>query len=247
MLIKPINDILDKYKSLEDQSYLGMVEDNEDPEKLGRLKVRISPYMDFLTEELPWALPLLGSSGNSQFNGGLNIPEVGSQVRITFPNHDLTAPYYSGAELNEVNKTTFFDDHYPHTYGYKDSVGNFYRIDKAAKTAEFQHASTTNSKISPDGSVQVTLSNGAFFSFNNQNNFEININDAVDVTGEAVGSLSIKANSSMDITSPNFLCDSALASFTGDVSVGTGASGILWLVNGTAFVKDGIIVSIITG
>ena len=91
----------------ETMSYLGMVEDNNDPNMLGRIKVRIAPYTDFNTEDLPWACPLLGSCGNSSSNCGLNIPEVGSQVRVVFPSQDFTAPYYMGAELNELNKTTF--------------------------------------------------------------------------------------------------------------------------------------------
>ena len=90
-------------------SYLGCVEDNRDPEKLGRLKVRIAPYSELATEELPWAYPKLGTHGNSAEYGGLNVPEVGSQVRIDFPSKDLTAPYYSGAELNEVNRAWEID------------------------------------------------------------------------------------------------------------------------------------------
>ena len=111
-------------------SYLGFVEDNNDPEKLGRLRVRIAPYSELAIEELPWACPKLGSHGNSSSYGGLNVPEIGSQVRVDFPSKDLTAPYYSGAELNAVNRTTFFDEDYPNTYGYKDSVGNFTKINK---------------------------------------------------------------------------------------------------------------------
>lgn len=243
MLIKPINSFLKETVDPATQSYLGMVEDNEDPEKLGRLKVRISPYMDFESEDLPWACPTLGTHGNNPNAGGINVPEVGSQVRVYFPNHDLTAPYYMGAELNELNRTTFFDDDYPNTYGYKDSVGNFAKINKAKKTVQFQHSSTSNLRVAPDGSMQVALSNGAYFTFSNQNNFELNIGE-VAVEGTAEGSLTIKAGMQVDMTTESFRVDASTTEFTGDVKVGTGASGMFWTFGNLVTVKDGIVVSI---
>lgn len=243
MLIKPLNAFLKESTDPATQSYLGMVEDNEDPEKLGRLRVRIGLFEDYATEELPWACPTLGTHGNSSSAGGLNVPEKGSQVRIYFPSHDLTAPYYMGAELNNLNKTTFFDDDYPNTYGYKDSRGNFVKVNKARDTVQFQHSSTSNLKIAPDGSMQVALSNGAYFTFDNRNNFELYLG-AVDISGTAEGSLEVQADFQVDIKTPNMRIDSKTVEFTGDVKVGTGASGMFWTFGNLVTVKDGIIVSI---
>ena len=243
MLIKPLNAFLKESTDPATQSYLGMVEDNEDPEKLGRLRVRIGLFEDYATEELPWACPTLGTHGNSSSAGGLNVPEKGSQVRIYFPSHDLTAPYYMGAELNNLNKTTFFDDDYPNTYGYKDSRGNFMKINKARDTVQFQHSSTSNLKIAPDGSMQVALSNGAYFTFDNRNNFELYLG-AVDIAGTAEGSLEVDADFQVEIKTPTMRVDSKTVEFTGDVKVGTGASGMFWTFGNLVTVKDGIIVSI---
>ena len=243
MLIKPLNAFLKESTDPATQSYLGMVEDNEDPEKLGRLRVRIGLFEDYATEELPWACPTLGTHGNSSSAGGLNVPEKGSQVRIYFPSHDLTAPYSMGAELNNLNKTTFFDDDYPNTYGYKDSRGNFMKINKARDTVQFQHSSTSNLKIAPDGSMQVALSNGAYFTFDNRNNFELYLG-AVDIAGTAEGSLEVDADFQVEIKTPTMRVDSKTVEFTGDVKVGTGASGMFWTFGNLVTVKDGIIVSI---
>ena len=244
MLIKPINAFLKELTDPATMDYLGMVEDNNDPEKLGRIRVRISPYMDFeTTEDLPWACPILGSCGNSANSGGLNIPEVGSQVRVFFPSHDLTAPYYRGAELNEFNRTTFFDDNYPNTYGYKDSTGNFYKIDKANKTVQFQHSSSSNLRVAPDGSMQVALSNGAYFTFSNSNAFEMSIG-TINVKGMPNGALSARADDSISIKTNNMNVNCPNVAFSGNVSVGNGITADFTAGDKTVHVTAGIITGI---
>ena len=244
MLIKPINAFLKELTDPATMDYLGMVEDNNDPEKLGRIRVRISPYMDFEnTEDLPWACPILGSCGNSASSGGLNIPEVGSQVRVFFPSHDLTAPYYRGAELNEFNRTTFFDEDYPNSYGYKDSTGNFYKIDKAKKTVQFQHSSSSNLRIAPDGSMQVALSNGAYFTFSNANAFEISVGTVV-IKAMPNGSLMITANDNMNVKSNSITISCPNVAFSGNVSVGNGITDDFTAGDKTVHVTAGIITGI---
>ena len=243
MLIKPITSLLKEQQvKPEDMSYLGCVEDNMDPKMLGRVKVRIEIFADIASEDLPWAYPLMGGQGNSSVEGGLNIPEIGSQVRVTFPSKDLTAPYYSGAELNDLNKSEFFNCDYPATYGFKDSVGNFFAINKAQKTAEFCHSSGTALQIAPDGSVKLRLGNGAFVAFNNDLNFTLNVG-TIEIEGTPDGTLGIRANSEISLKTNSL-------NITGDVKVRGGftpASGVSgsFITNGNYVeVTDGIITAI---
>lgn len=242
MLIKPFTSLIKEQGDPATMSYLGSVEDNNDPKKLGRVRVRITPYAELNTEALPWATPLLGTHGNSVDYGGLNVPEVGSQVRVTFPSKDFTAPYYSGAELNESNRTTFFDDDYPNSYGYKDSVGNFVRINKERGVAQIQHSSTTNLQVTPDGSIKVGLAGGAFFIFDNGNNFELNTG-TIDVSGSADGSLNVVTNNEVNIATGQINI-SGNVSISGDLSVKNGVSGTFLVAGNFITVKDGIIVAI---
>lgn len=242
MFIKPFNNLLKEQSNPVKMSYLGFVEANDDPQKLGRIKVRITPYADLSTEAIPWASPILGTHGNSADSGGLNVPEVGSQVRINFPSEDFTAPYYSGAELNEVNRTTFFDEDYPFTYGYKDSIGDFIRINKERGTAQVQHFSTTNLQVSPDGSIKVGLAGGAYFVFDSGKSFDLNIS-TVDVQGTPDGTFAVTANNEVDLNTPQVNVSGSV-DVKGDLSVGSGASGSFIAGANFVTVKKGIIVSI---
>lgn len=242
MLIKPFSILFKDQVEPTDMSYLGLVEDNKDPEKLGRVKVRVAPYSEMATEDLPWASPMLGTHGNSAEYGGLNVPELGSQVRVSFPSKDFTAPYYSGAELNEINRTTFFDEDYPYTYGYKDSVGNFVKINKERGTAQFQHYTTTNLQVAPDGSLKIGLSNGAYFIFDNGNNFDLNIK-TVEVAGSADGTLTIDANNEI-IVNTGQTTFSGNVTVNGDFTPASGVSGSFMTNGNFVTVANGIIVSI---
>lgn len=242
MLIKPFTPLLKEQADPYGMSYIGSVVDNKDPKKLGRIKVRITPYSDLSANAIPWASPLLGTHGNSPEYGGLNVPELGSQVRVTFPSKDFTAPYYSGAELNESNKTTFFDEDYPNTYGYKDSVGNFVRINKERGTAQFQHSSSTNLQVAPNGSIRVTLAGGAYFILDNGNNFDLNIG-TLDISGSADGSLDIDTNNEVNISTGQMNIKGNVA-IEGDLNLKNGASGTFMAMGNFITVENGIIVSI---
>lgn len=62
MLLKPFNELLKQSKPPEEREYLGYVENNLDPEKLGRLQIRCEPWMDVDSEDLPWCCNTLSAS-----------------------------------------------------------------------------------------------------------------------------------------------------------------------------------------
>jgi len=122
--------------------FTGTVEDNNDPLKLGRLKIRISIWEDLPAELIPWASQryphFLGLTTGSvaQF-----IPEIGSEVLVSFPTKDKYHPEYDKATLTNRNKCNFFDEDYPNSYGIKDSIGNYIKINKTKKGFRLQHSS----------------------------------------------------------------------------------------------------------
>lgn len=96
-----------------DKLWVGLVEENVDPDRLGRVKVRVqSIYDDISVEDIPWAHPIKTTSGKS-----FEIPAIGKIVSVFFPNDNLYEPYYMYAEHYNVNLqkklNDYSDDEYP--------------------------------------------------------------------------------------------------------------------------------------
>ena len=67
-------------KDLKDRIWLGVVEDNNDPKRLGRVKVRVMDVFDDIPlEAIPWATPFKDKSGTS-----FSIPDVGKVISVVF-------------------------------------------------------------------------------------------------------------------------------------------------------------------
>jgi hypothetical protein len=62
--------------------FVGTVEDNKDPDKIGRLKIRVVElYGSIPTSHIPWANPSSPFGGGNDY-GFFMIPPVGAKVRI---------------------------------------------------------------------------------------------------------------------------------------------------------------------
>lgn len=87
----------------------GVVEDNKDPEKRGRVRVRIFDFHDDNTpiDELPWALPCFPSAFSKHTNGRMpaderknggffHVPPEDSLVHVMFRQGDTDRPVWLG-------------------------------------------------------------------------------------------------------------------------------------------------------
>lgn len=79
--------------------YVGTVEDNKDPNRKGRIKVRVQTlYHNIAIEDMPYAYPFAGLAGKE-----FQVPAIGKLVNILFLSDDLYSPYYIYSENYNTN------------------------------------------------------------------------------------------------------------------------------------------------
>lgn len=71
--------------------YIGEVVDRDDPEGLGRVRVRIPGLVDPASS---WAFPLGTVGGGSDRRGFFSVPEKGAEVGVLFHQGDIDHPFY---------------------------------------------------------------------------------------------------------------------------------------------------------
>lgn len=185
--------------------WTGKVIDNDDPEKLGRVKIVVFGYYDELPESaLPWAIPDLGYVGGT--NGNFIIPEVGTFVRGYFDQGDIQKPIYDGVAFTEmtsknilknqlINKT----EDYPNKMVLMETdQGDYMTMNRANGEMELQHRTGLNITIGADGSI--TINTGSNYSnlaggvgnvtINTDGNTEINSTGNINIKAER-GSVNI--------------------------------------------------------
>lgn len=81
------------------KTYVGIVQDNQDPQKLGRVKVRVVGVFDQMElKDIPWASPWKDLNGN-----GFNVPEVGKLMTVIFDSGNEYKPEYIYADFYNIN------------------------------------------------------------------------------------------------------------------------------------------------
>lgn len=99
-MLLPVSDLI-KPASLLRHRHLGIVVVNVDPDNLGRIKVKIPHVLE--TQDLtrlPWIYPWRGASqGASPGNGTSVVPELNTQVYVTFPEGNPYSAFYEAAPI----------------------------------------------------------------------------------------------------------------------------------------------------
>ena len=139
--LKPIRSLTRPHK--------GVVVDNEDPDKLGRVKVQIKGLLEAEADALPWCSTLYDPSR-------FDVPEVGDELYIVFPYGSIYFPFSLGYYHSSVNHNADFDDDYPNTFGVSKQ-GFVLKYNKTAQQGDLVHPSGTTGTLTQDGSFEMNI------------------------------------------------------------------------------------------
>lgn len=142
--------------------YRALVLDNQDPEKLGRIKARVYPmFFELESDVIPWcvpASPLFSGAGSG--SGAFTIPSVGSYVFVFFEAGKLEQPvYFAEAQTATMGIPTESATNYPNRRVLKTPDGFYIYIDETSNELKIHHQSGTEITIDNTGKVLINSSN----------------------------------------------------------------------------------------
>jgi len=137
---------------------VGVVSNNNDPEKLGRVKLQLPDRLGDL--ETDWARIAVPMAGKSM--GLFYLPEVGDEVLVIFREGDLREPYVIGSLWNEKQKPPIDSD----------EGKNNIRLIKSRSGHEIIIDDTKD-----DGSVEIKVKNGSSLKISDKQSGVVTIKD----------------------------------------------------------------------
>jgi len=155
MPLLKIFEFLKPSKNLE-RTHKGVVISTTDALKIGAIKATVEGLFVDSEANLPFIYPM-----NPFFTGGKNdkdwfsVPEIGSEIAVVFPFDDIYLPFYIGYWRTSGNKSTIFDEDYPDMYGFLDSTGTYFKINKKKLYIEILHNSGAHIKIDNRGNIGI--------------------------------------------------------------------------------------------
>ncbi len=157
--------------------YRGIVVDNKDPEKRGRLKLQIPSVL--ADQDSDWALPCLPYGGFAQ-QGLFLIPDVDAQVWVEFEEGDIHRPIWVGTFWQQESDTP--EDaakEEPTTRLLQTNSGHILQFDdeEGEETFRLFHPADAEILIDKNGTISLTDTSGAVLIMDAENS-EIILEDA---------------------------------------------------------------------
>ena len=146
--------------------YRGIVTDNKDPQKRGRLKLLIPSVL--ADQESDWALPCLPYGGAAQ-QGMFMVPDIDAQVWVEFEEGDIDRPIWVGTfwqQTSDVPEDAAKDE--PTTRLFQTTSGHILQFDDEAGEEKFRlfHPADAEMLIDKNGTISLTDASGATVTLN---------------------------------------------------------------------------------
>jgi uncharacterized protein involved in type VI secretion and phage assembly len=164
--------------------YEGIVVNNNDPDKLGRCKVRVMGiFSDSITDDdLPWALPDFSFIGGK--SGSFIVPHINTLVNVYFERGDIYLPHYTTKIIDKQNLPEERLIDYPDTMVLmKTDEGDVWEMNRKTKRLLFTHNSGTKIEIDKDGNVDILVKGNETKTVNKNMSAFVKGDSLEDVTG----------------------------------------------------------------
>jgi len=137
--------------------YTGKVVDNNDPEKIGRCRIRVyGVFDDIPLVDIPWALPDFSFIGSKV--GSFIVPPIDTIVKVYFDNDDIHLPRYTSKIVDKNNLPTDKNVDYPNTMVFFESDdGDKFLINRQTKKLEFHHSSGNVITMDLNGNTTINI------------------------------------------------------------------------------------------
>lgn len=133
----------------------GRVEDNDDPEQLGRCKIRVyGVHSDKIpTKDLPWVAPDFDFIGSAL--GSFIVPPVDVIVNVYFDKGDIYNPRYTTKVL-DGNLPSGIDEDYPDTMVFFETdQGEYFKVNRRTGKTTYRHSSGVIFTITQEGDISL--------------------------------------------------------------------------------------------
>jgi uncharacterized protein involved in type VI secretion and phage assembly len=175
---------------------VGVVTNNKDPDKLGRVKVRF-PWLSADNESY-WARLATLMAGNDR--GSVFFPEVGDEVLIACEHGDIRFPYVIGALWNGTDLPPYDNaDGANNLRLLKSRSGHVIRLDDTSGSAKIEiiDSSGNNSIVMNTADNTITIAANADITIQSQSGKLQLSGNGIELTSQA--GVTIKAGQTMDV------------------------------------------------
>ena len=158
--------VIPKAPQKEMKKWTGIVVNNADPDKLGRVQIKIYGFYDDLAmSNIPWAVPDIQSWTSTK--GNVVVPELNTILRGYFDNGDEMKPVYDSVAFNAAYSSLggdFFDwytrtEDYPHTMVlFQTDQKDYLVMNKKTGEIAFTHHTGTVMRVDSDGNIDIGTS-----------------------------------------------------------------------------------------
>jgi hypothetical protein len=195
--------IIPKAPPKELKKWTGIVINNNDPDKLGRVQIKIYGYYDDLAlNNIPWAVPDIQSWTSTK--GNFVVPELNTILRGYFDNGDEMKPIYDSVAFNSAytsKEGDYFEwstrtEDYPHTMVlFQTDQKDYLVMNKKTGEIAFTHHTGSVMRIDADGNIDIGTSiySGSGANLNVSVSGNININSYGNTTLSANGNVNIRS------------------------------------------------------